>query len=230
MRPGRLPSRQVLLDLLLPCRCVVCGVPGSACCPACRGALPRLVPPLCARCGAPVAWPVARCRECSGRRIPFASARAAVAYDAHVRTLVAAWKERGLRGLAALAAGLVVEVVPRPSVQTVTFVPPDGDRSLRRGDHPPARLARELGARWELPVRAVLGRTRPLRPQRGLARDDRRRNVRGAFRAGSAVRGRVLLVDDVYTTGATVGAASTALRAAGASSIEVVTFARAVRG
>jgi predicted amidophosphoribosyltransferase len=218
----------VLLDLLFPQRCVVCSVPGAALCPACTGSLPRLAAPLCTRCGAPVVWPVARCRECSGRRLAFASARAAVGYDAAVRALVSAWKERGLRDLASPAAALVVEVLPRPSAGVITFVPTDGDRSLMRGHHPPARLARELGRRWELPVRPLLDRTRPLRPQRGLGRDERRRNVRGAFRASRA-RGNVLLVDDVYTTGATVSAASTALRAAGAASVEVVTFARAVR-
>ncbi len=218
----------VLLDLLLPRRCVVCSVPGALLCRPCLAALPRPAAPLCDRCGAPVAWPVRRCRECSGRRLAFVSARAAVEYDADVRAVVSAWKERGVRGLASIAADLVVEAVPRPSARLIVFVPADGDRSLSRGHHPPLSLARELGARWELEVRAVLGRTRPLRPQRGLARADRRRNVRGAFRAGP-VHGRVVLVDDVYTTGATVAAAATALRAAGAASVEVVTFARAVR-
>jgi len=222
----------VLLDLLLPRRCVVCRLPGATLCTACTRSLPRLAPPLCARCGAPVAWPVARCRECSGRRIAFASARAAVEYDVAVRTLVSAWKEHGLRDVASLAADLVAEVVrwpsSGPSAHLITFVPPDGDRSLRRGHHPPARLARELGRRWELPVEPLLRRARPVRAQRGLTRDERRRNVRGAFRA-APVRGRILLVDDVYTTGATVSAAATALRAAGATSVEVVTFGRAVR-
>jgi predicted amidophosphoribosyltransferase len=171
---------------------------------------------------------VERCRECAGRRLAFASARAAVEYDAAVRALVSAWKERGLRGLAAFAASVVEEVVPPPSAQLITFVPPDGDRSLRRGHHPPARLARELGERWGLPVQTLVGRTRPLRPQRGLPRDERRRNVRGAFRADEA-RGRLVLVDDVYTTGATVSAAASALRAAGATRVDVVTFARAAR-
>jgi predicted amidophosphoribosyltransferase len=218
----------VLLDLLFPRRCVVCSVPGATLCDTCARSLPRLTAPLCARCGAPVAWPVARCRECSGRRIAFGSARAAVEYDAGVPRLVSAWKERGLRDLASLAADVVVEIVPAPAVRWVTFVPPDGDRSLQRGHHPPARLAGELGRRWGLPVRPLLERTRPLRPQRGLRRDDRRQNVRGAFRA-APVHGRVLLVDDVYTTGATVAAAASALRGAGASSVDVVTFARAVR-
>ena len=187
--------------------------------------LPRLAGTLCARCGAPVAWPVKRCRECSGRRLAFASARAGVEYDAAVRALVSAWKERGLRGLAGIAASVVDEVVPPPSAQLITFVPPDGDRSVKRGHHPAARLAHDLGDRWGLPVEPLLGRTRLLRPQRGLARDQRRRNVRGAFRADEA-RGRVVLVDDVYTT---VAAASSALRSAGATRVDVITFARAVR-
>ncbi len=218
----------MLLDLLLPRRCVVCGYPGAAVCVRCTASLPRLGGTLCARCGAPVAWPVERCRECAGRRLAFASARSGVEYDAAVRALVSAWKERGLRGLATLAASVVEEVVPPLSTQLITFVPPDGDRSVKRGHHPAARLARELGDRWGLPVEPLLGRTRPLRPQRGLARDERRRNVRGAFRSGEA-HGRIVLVDDVYTTGATVATASSALRTAGATRVDVVTFARAVR-
>jgi predicted amidophosphoribosyltransferase len=219
----------VLLDLLFPRRCLVCSLPGSTLCTRCAVSLPRLDGPLCARCGAPVAWPVERCRECAGRRLAFASARAAVEYDAAVRSVVSAWKERGLRGLAPLAAALVAEVVPPPSAQLIAFVPPDGDRSLRRGHHPPERLAHGLGRLWRMPVAPLLRRTRPLRPQRGLPREARRRNVRGAFRA-DPVRGRIVLVDDVYTTGSTVGAAASALRAAGAASVDVVTFARAVRG
>jgi predicted amidophosphoribosyltransferase len=110
----------------------------------------------------------------------------------------------------------------------ITFVPPDGDRSLKRGHHPPQRLAQELGRRWNVPAVPLLGRTRPLPRQRGLSRPERRRNVSGAFRAAAAPR-LVLLVDDVYTTGATVGAAAAALRAGGAARVDVVTFARAVR-
>ena len=218
----------MLLDLLFPRRCVVCSLPGAALCPRCTISLPRIEAPLCARCGAPTAWPVARCRECTGRRLAFASARAAVEYDPAVRAVVSAWKEHGLRGFAPVAAAVIAEVVQPPPAQLIAFVPPDGDRSLSRGHHPPERLARELGRLWGLPVAPLLRRTRPLRPQRGLPRDARRRNVRGAFRADPA-RGRVLLVDDVYTTGSTAAAAASALRAAGAVSVDVVTFARAAR-
>jgi len=217
-----------MLELLLPQRCVVCGEAGTQVCAACLERLPRLSAPRCDRCGAPTAWPVERCGECAGRRIAFASARAAVAYDAAVKAIVAGWKERGLRRLVSTAAALVEDVVPRPRVDALSFVPPDGDRSRSRGHHPAERLARELGRRWELPVAPVLARTRRLPRQRGLTLAERRRNVRGAFRASESPR-RVCLVDDVYTTGATANAAASALRAAGARRVEVVTLARAIR-
>ncbi len=218
-----------LLDLILPSFCSVCRVPGAALCESCRGLLTRIEGPRCERCGAPTAWPVERCRECAGRRIAFATARAAVAYDDVARPLVAAWKERGLRTVAALAAELVAEVVARPGAYTMTFVPSDADRRLTRGHNPAQRLALALGERWELPVVPLLARAPGVRPQRGLTLADRRRNVRGVFRAIGSMPGLVVLVDDVYTSGATVSAAASALRKAGARRVEVVTFARAVR-
>jgi len=220
-----------VLDLLLPSRCVVCRRLGTQLCGTCRSGLPRIEPPLCARCGAPTAWPVARCRECAGRSLAFTSARAAVVYDDAVRALVVAWKERGLRGVASLAGELVVDCVPRPDVEALAFVPGDVDRGLRRGHHPAERLARELGARWGLPVARLLERTRTLPRQRGLALVDRRRNVRGAFRSPTSSRppGTVCLVDDVYTSGATAAAAAGALRKGGVRRVEVVSLARAVR-
>src|SRR5262245_27534717 len=114
VRRRRLACPHVLLDLLFPRRCFICTAPGATLCPACVHSLPRIAAPVCDRCGAPSAWPVARCRECAGRRIAFASARAAVEYDARVRTLVSGWKERGLRDLASQAAGVVAEVLAMP--------------------------------------------------------------------------------------------------------------------
>jgi predicted amidophosphoribosyltransferase len=219
----------VLLDLLVPRRCAACGRLGAILCARCLALLPRLSGPLCARCGAPTAWPVSRCLECSGRRIAFASARAAVAYHGPVRPLLAAWKERGVRALAAEAANVIVNSVERPGVEALGFVPADGDRSVKRGHHPAERLARELGGRWDLPVVRALGRTRSARPQRGLSLAARRKNVAGAFLALSPVPSRLGLIDDVYTTGATASAAASALRRAGARQVEVVTFARTVR-
>jgi ComF family protein len=215
-----------MLDLLLPQCCVVCSRPGAQLCGRCRSRLPRIVPPLCARCGLPTAWPVLRCRDCAGRRLAFASARSAVLYDDGVRRLVSAWKERGLRRLACVVAEAVVEVVPRRD-GVVTFVPAERDRALTRGVDPPRALAEAVADAWGQPLAPLL-RRRPGRRQRGLSRAERRLNVRGAFNAANAPR-RVVLVDDVYTSGATVNAAASALRRAGARSVEIVTFARVVR-
>ena len=218
-----------MLDVLLPQRCLVCGSPGSQLCAECSRALPRLEPPLCERCGAPTAWPVARCRECSGRRLGFAQARAAVAYDGPVRGLVASWKERGLRRLAEQAADVVAERLPRPEAGVLTFVPADRRRRDERGHHPAERLAQALADRWSIPCEPVLERQGRAGRQRGLSLVERRRNVAGAFGSRFAVSDTVVVVDDVYTSGATVSAAASALRAAGAPRVEVVTFARTIR-
>ena len=219
-----------LLDLLLPIRCVVCGASwGEPLCAGCRESLPVLEPPFCERCGAPTAWPVARCRECTGRRLAFASARAAVEYDDGVRRILAAWKERGLRGLAHDASEVMAATLPPPRASVIAFVPPERERTHKRGHHPAERLAHELGKRWGLPVRPLLARTRYVRRQRGLTLADRRRNVGGAFAPATKAPTRVVLVDDVYTSGATVAAAASALRKGGARRVEVLTFARVVR-
>ena len=158
----------------------------------------------------------------------FTHARAAVEYDAPVRRIVGAWKERGLRRLAAWAAGVLADAVVPPA-GVVTFVPADRDRRLRRGHHPAEALARELAALWSLSLEALLVRVRGSPRQRELSRLERRRNVAAAFAPCRVVPARVVLVDDVYTTGATANAAASALRKGGAREIEVVTFARTIR-
>jgi predicted amidophosphoribosyltransferase len=147
-----------------------------------------------------------------------------VAYDADVRRIVRGWKERGLRSLGAAAARIVAERLPRVDVDLVTFVPPDAERRLKRGYHPAEQLARGLADLWRLPCEPLLTRVGRTSRQRGLSLPERRRNVARAF-AAEPCDGAVLLVDDVYTTGATAHAAASALR----TRVEVVTFARAIR-
>jgi predicted amidophosphoribosyltransferase len=142
---------------------------------------------------------------------------------------VGAWKERGLRRLAAWAAAVVHESMPQPAAACVVFVPGDLDRRLKRGHHAAERLAGELAVEWELPLRPLLTRARGSPRQRGLTQHERRRNVAGAFLAHGSVPARVVLIDDVYTTGATVNAAASALRKGGANTVEVVTLARTIR-
>lgn len=217
-----------MLDLLLPQRCVVCGGGGGRqLCASCRADLQRLEPPVCVRCGAPTAWPVERCRECAGRRLAFAHARAAVGYDEAARRFVHAWKERGLRRLAAEAAELVTELLPPPEVDALTFVPAHRLRQSARGHNPAERLALELAARWELPCLQLLERTRGGR-QRGSSAAERR-SVRGSFRSTRTSLRRLALIDDVYTTGSTASAAASALRGSGARRVEAIAFARTLR-
>lgn len=218
-----------MLDVLLPRRCAICTRPGRSLCEGCASQLVRLVPPVCERCGSPGAWAVRRCAECVGRRLGFATARAAILYDDRARLLVRAWKERGLRDLGPVAAELVTAVVARPAADAVAFVPGDRDRGLKRGHSTPERLAFELAALWSLPPQPLLVRLRSTAPQRGLGVRERRRNVAGAFGVAARPPARVVLVDDVYTTGSTASACATALRSAGASRVDVVSFARAVR-
>ena len=198
-------------------------------CEDCTACLCRVGTPRCERCGAPTAWPVRRCAECAGRRLAFARARAAVEYDERVRRIVAAWKERGLRRLAAWAARVVVESVPRPDAACLVHVPADPDRRLRRGHHAAERLAYELASAWAFDVEPLLVRARGSPRQRELTRVERRRNVVSAFTCRGIVPAQVTLVDDVYTTGATANAAASALRKGGARRVEIVTFARTIR-
>lgn len=161
------------------------------------------------------------------------TARAAVAYADPVPSLVRAWKERALRRVADLAVDLVVDTVERSAADVITYIPGDPRRQLTRAAHPAAALAHALGKRWSLPSEQLLRRTRRVPRQTGLPLAERRRNVRGVFAADAgAFRGmpaRVVLVDDVYTTGATVSSAAAALLRAGAAEVRVVTFARALR-
>jgi predicted amidophosphoribosyltransferase len=217
-----------LLDLLLPQRCAVCGGGEEVVCGRCTAELTFLRGPLCARCGAPTAWPVERCAECTGRRLAFATARAAVAYEGVGRTLVVAWKERGIRSLAPVFADFVADGVARPAAHCIAFVPADRDRSLWRGQNSAEVLASALAARWDVPLLPLLGRARATPRQRRLPRAARRANVQNAF-SSAAAPATVALVDDVYTTGSTASAAATALRRAGARAVHVVTFARAIR-
>jgi ComF family protein len=218
-----------VLGLVLPSRCAGCDVPGPALCAPCAAALIRIGPPVCERCGCPGAWPVRRCVECAGRRLAFARARGAVVYDERARRLISAWKERGRRDLAGPLAAIVEELIARPGADVVTYVPGDRERGRERGHVPAARLARALGERWSLPTEGLLTRTRASVRQAALPRAERRANVRGAFAVAGDVPRRVVLVDDVYTTGATVSACSGVLRRAGARRVEVVCLARAVR-
>jgi len=219
---------RALLDIVLPPRCALCASPQEPLCQECLAGLPYLAGPACARCGRPTALPVDECRECGGRRLEFQRAVAAMAYEGGGRELVRHLKSGRRRALAGPAGATIATLLYAGESQAVCWVPGDWWRTIQRGCHPAELLAREVALRWGLPAVDLLEPARLRRPQRGLDTAARRRNVRGAFRVRRAVEvpARVALVDDVYTTGATLDACARALKAGGAQSVTAVTYAR----
>ena len=223
-----------LLSLVVPPLCAVCREPelsGTAVCPICEARLVPLPDPRCDRCGAPVAVPMARCPECRGRALTFRSAWAPFAYEATARRLVVALKARGATRAAGFMAGQIASRAPPSLLQgTLVPVPEHPARRRREGLNQAALLAQTLARTAGLPLARVLARRQGSTPQMGLARRARIANARDSV----AVRrqppaGRLLLIDDVYTTGATLDACARALAGAGAHDVAAVTFARAIR-
>lgn len=117
----------------------------------------------------------------------------------------------------------------RPAADVITYIPPDRVRQLQRARHPAQSLAHELAVRWDIPCTPLLVRRRVVERQARLPLALRGANVHDVFAPTGESALRVLLVDDVYTSGATTNAAASALRRGGTAHVEVVTFARALR-
>jgi len=217
-----------LADLVFPPRCACCDMPGSLLCPSCACQLQRIERTAsCARCGAPLL--AGRCVECAGREFAFQEARAVGVFSAPLSDLITVYKDAGERRLVPLLGELLAEVIG-PDVDGETIVPvacrPQAVR--RRGFDHIALVARDAGARRGLPVCSVL-RTASGADQRQLGRERRRMNAEGRFsiRPGAAIPSRVVLVDDVFTTGSTLDACAGVLLAAGCEHVRVAVLARA---
>ena len=219
-----------LVDLILPPRCGGCHLPGSWMCEICRRRIRRLQEPLCRRCGAELESSRAAC-SCKGRLRALSRLRSAAAYEGPLESAVHRFKYQGWRRLADPLAHLLAErvVVEGLAASYVVAVPLHRDRHRQRGFNQSALLAAEL--KRTLALREPAGRLVRVRatvPQVGNDRLHRWQNVQGAFAwEGGALKGRpILLVDDVATTGATLEACATALRAAGSGPVVGVTVAR----
>jgi competence protein ComFC len=217
--------------VLFPVRCVGCGRRGAAFCPACWTELPRLRPPLCPRCSRPERSGTL-CKFCRGASPALQAVRAPCAFAGPVRTAVHRLKYEQERHLAAPLATLLLERLDAAplAVDALVPVPLDNARARTRGYNQAALLARPVGEALGVPLEpGWLRRARATRPQVGLSATERRANVRGAFACAdpTAVAGqRVLLVDDVMTTGATLEACADALRAGGATHVFGLVVAR----
>ncbi len=239
------------LDLLLPPRCLGCGdlveVQGTLC-PPCWSAITFVAEPLCRRCGLPFAFeaedtavqPDAEgydCGACLAEPPPYSRARAVMRYDDASRPLLLGFKHGDrteaappfATWMARSGADLLAEA------ELVAPVPLHWRRLIARRYNQAALLSQPLARLAGLTaVPDLLLRRRATPSQGRLSRVERRRNVAGAFAVNparaAALRGRrLLLVDDVMTTGATVSACTRAALRAGAAAVDVLVLARAVR-
>jgi ComF family protein len=239
------------LGRLLPPRCVLCGAPGQRpchdLCVDCECELPWLRS-TCLRCGradpsssgddspAPAAPAVeyqTGCAACLVQPPPYQRCFAACAYDPPVDTMVQALKYGGQlalgRVLGELLARGVADLGLQLDVDCLLPVPLHPRRHAERGYNQSAEIARFAARRFALPVEPRLARRiAESRPQVGLSPVERQVNVRGAFEAASQVGGRrIVIIDDVFTTGSTVAELARALRRAGAMTVDVWCIARA---
>jgi ComF family protein len=234
----------MLLDTLYPPVCLSCDGPvatADTLCPACFRKLRPITAPMCPVLGLPfevALGPGTLSAEAIADPPPFARARSAVIYNAVARSLVGKLKYGDRPELARFCARLMAQaghelwgddalLVPVPMHRT---------RQFARRYNQSAELARALGRVTGLPVDpGLVSRSKKTRPQVGLSGEARRRNLAGAFQPSadlaSRLRGRrVILVDDVITTGSTVRAVTRALLKGGAERIDVLSFARVVIG
>ena len=227
-----------LVTALLAPACAVCSAvldePLSGCvCGNCWRSILPVTPPICDRCGCSLPQPGGRCGNCSGQPLAITRARAIGEYEGTLRDIIHALK---YSGRISLARPLAEQMRQRgkdllAEVDYAIPVPLHWRREYQRGFNQSREIARYLGP----PVVEALRRCRVTRAQVELAADHRRANVAGAFalRKGwfsyPAIRGtKVLLVDDVCTTGATLDSCAYALRDAGASEVYALTAARVV--
>jgi len=228
------------MDLIIPLKCVSCGevrADKAGLCPRCWDTIPFISKPFCAQCGLPFEFEIeegAKCGACSATPPFYTTARSVFSYTPTSRDLILRFKHLDGIHSAPLFGEWMAQRVEMPERAGILClpVPLHWTRLFRRTYNQAALLAQEIAKRkgWVYAPRVLL-RTRRTPAQGHLSKKERLDNVKRAFRVSAAykeyLRGkRVVLVDDVLTTGATLNACSKALRKAGAREVHVVTLGR----
>jgi ComF family protein len=219
---------------MLPPACLLCSeaIPdreGDALiCRLCRLRWKPIPHPVCSRCGQP-SFKDLECRLCADWPPGLTGARSAVWLESSARAAVHQLKYEGWSRAAESMADAMRGLEPLTAGTSLVPIPLGRRRFRERGYNQSERIAAELAKRLGVAVRNdLLTRVRETRTQTALTPEARNANVAGAFEASPARGLNLVLVDDVFTTGATLAAAAAALVGAGAARVEAVTFARAV--
>lgn len=221
-----------LIELIFPTYCLCCGRYGDLICTECLGLLPLNGSSICQKCGKPSLYFVESCRECRKRQFLFEQARSLGLYQDGLRELVHCFKYGGNKRLADVLSRLMVERVEDGffDVDLVTYVPLSKKKQHKRGFNQAQLLAKCLAERLNLELVDVLKQNRETKDQSKLPAADRKINVKEVYSAKRDIlpgNCRILLVDDVFTTGSTINECTKVLKSAGAKSVKVVTIARA---
>ena len=241
-------TSRALFSLFFPADCRICCRPLDEISrvPVCRNCLaapqPLTAEFFCVSCRTPFqnSYPLdseGRCSLCRNGLRGFDAAYSYGAYDGVLRELIHLYKYGRIQTMALPLAGVLVAALPRDEkFDVVTPVPLHWRRQWQRGFNQSELLAREIARRCGIPLEKLLRRARPTVAQASLSNSDRRRNVVAAFICRrSALRGpqvqgkRILLIDDVMTTGSTAASCALTLKRAGAARVALLTVARVDR-
>jgi len=212
------------MELLAPVNCLGCGLDGAVFCTTCIGAASKMRP-VCFRCGQP-SFEGKTCEACLGYT-QLAGASVGAFYEGSVKELILRLKFYRLRLAHEAAARLVTEQIPAGlKFEIVTSVPVSAGRYRERGYNQSELIAKLVARQLGLPYLSLLGRLTSTH-QMGVSRAMRLQQIAGAFFVLRRLRGeRVLIVDDVITTGATLSECASTLVAAGAESVWGAVVAR----
>lgn len=218
-------------DILYPTRCSGCGREGAIWCDGCQDKLQVIEHWICDWCGEPLGTK-SSCRICQIRDFPI-QARSYARYEGPLARALLMLKYRPNRSLANVMGGWLAGVVASEgwNITRVIPVPLSAKRLRRRGYNQAALLGSSIANLLELPFKAdLLERCRETRSQVGLDAEGRQRNVADAFRVRRPLEANetLLVVDDLFTTGATMAACASVLIEAGAGHLYGLTVARAV--
>lgn len=231
-------AHEVLLETFWPTRCVLCDHPGEVLCEECRRTLPYLDHwRRCPRCGAPLG--TVQCTECNRTilksrgiaRLPYFSCVSVTVFNEKSARIITCYKDQNEQRLAKDIAALMYEVIPPEWLDlrsmSISYIPASAQAYRRRGFDHAEKLAEHLGKHSGLPCVPLFKRPHS-KDQRQLNRKERITNMESRLHLLPAtdITDSVLLVDDVYTTGATLCAASNALKKAGVQRVYCVTFTR----